>query len=185
MNDSRRAEILRMSNEESNRITRECMQSAFIRLLETKDYKKITITEIVKVAGVSRNAFYRNYSTKEALLEDTISNAKESISLAIQEWESCKSEEKRRDLMTDVFNRIQFNKREFKSLLTIRKMLFDSQDMESMLTETAPATKYIVTARIASITGVISRWVMTGTKESPEEMAEICCRLIPEKIDSY
>ena len=42
--------------------------------MDKKDFEKITITEIAKYAGVSRTAFYRNYETKEALVEDVCQN---------------------------------------------------------------------------------------------------------------
>ena len=34
-----------------------------------KDFKKITISELVERAGVSRAAFYRNYGSKEEILK--------------------------------------------------------------------------------------------------------------------
>ena len=67
-------DILRMSNEESNKITRECLRISMIKLMDKKDFEKISITEIAKNAGVSRTAFYRNYETREALVEDICQN---------------------------------------------------------------------------------------------------------------
>ena len=60
-------EILRLSNQESNQITRECLEAALLDLMTTKDLDKISITELTNNAGVSRSAFYNNYKTKEAL----------------------------------------------------------------------------------------------------------------------
>ena len=57
------------SNEESNKITKSSLQTALIYLMNKKDFDKITITELVKKAGVSRMAFYRNYNSKEDILE--------------------------------------------------------------------------------------------------------------------
>ena len=56
--------IVRYSNAESKRITRECIESALILLLENKSFADISISELVKRAGVSRTAFYRNYESK-------------------------------------------------------------------------------------------------------------------------
>ena len=42
---------------------------SLLQLLEKKDLKKITISELVQRAGVSRAAFYRNYGSKEEILE--------------------------------------------------------------------------------------------------------------------
>ena len=59
---------LRMANEEANRITRESLQTALIYLMNEKDYKEITITELTQKAGTSRTAFYRNYQSKEDIM---------------------------------------------------------------------------------------------------------------------
>ena len=61
-------EILRLNNEESNKLTKECLSMALIYLMNEKPFDKISITDIVKRAGVSRTAFYRNYSAKEDIL---------------------------------------------------------------------------------------------------------------------
>ena len=48
--------------------TRECIESALIKLMEKKDFAHISITEIITKAGVSRVSYYRNYSSKEDIL---------------------------------------------------------------------------------------------------------------------
>lgn len=50
------------------KISKECMFTALIRLLKTKEFNEITITQITKLAGVSRMAFYRNYQKKEDII---------------------------------------------------------------------------------------------------------------------
>ncbi|OLF47980.1 TetR family transcriptional regulator [Streptococcus cuniculi] len=60
---------LAQSNKEINQLTRESIETALLFLLEKKDMRQISISELVKKAGVSRNAFYRNYKSKEEILE--------------------------------------------------------------------------------------------------------------------
>ncbi|KXT76473.1 Transcriptional regulator, TetR family [Streptococcus sp. DD10] len=62
-------ENLKKSNQEANAITRESLEISLLQLLERKSLSKITISELVHRAGVSRSAFYRNYSSKEEILE--------------------------------------------------------------------------------------------------------------------
>lgn len=56
-------------NQEARQVARESMEIALLTLLEKKPLGDITISELVTKAGVSRNAFYRNYNSKEAILE--------------------------------------------------------------------------------------------------------------------
>ena len=62
-------ENLKRFNQENKAITRESIEISLLQLLEKKDLKKITISELVQRAGVSRAAFYRNYDSKEEILE--------------------------------------------------------------------------------------------------------------------
>lgn len=48
--------------------SREWISTALLYLMKTKDYHKITISEITKKAGVSRQTFYRNYQDKDDIL---------------------------------------------------------------------------------------------------------------------
>lgn len=70
-------EALRKSNLESNTITRESVQEALFYLMNTTDYDDIRITDIIKKAGISRSAFYRNFKSKDDILKDYIGDFSE------------------------------------------------------------------------------------------------------------
>ncbi len=48
--------------------TKDCIFTALILLMEQKEYKYITVTDIARKAGVSRMTYYRTYSSKEDIL---------------------------------------------------------------------------------------------------------------------
>ncbi len=56
----------------------DCIYTALLKLMETKEYKDINITDITKKAGVSRMAYYRNYQDKDEILtkrlDETVSD---------------------------------------------------------------------------------------------------------------
>ena len=79
LTEMQKKEVLRMNNKESNQLTRECLQLSLMHLMRSRicllytspsPYEKITISEIVRRAGVSRTAFYRNYTDKEDILHE-------------------------------------------------------------------------------------------------------------------
>lgn len=72
--------ILRQNNIEANAITKECIESALILLMKEKSFQEISITDITKKAGVSRTAYYRNYSSKEDILSKYLQNIIEETS---------------------------------------------------------------------------------------------------------
>ncbi len=59
-----------MQQEQQNAFNRQCISEALIRLMETKAYDDITVTEICRMAGVSRMTYYRNYSSKREIFSD-------------------------------------------------------------------------------------------------------------------
>ncbi len=67
-NELERREILRHSNEMANQITKECLLEALLILMKKKSFDKITVSELVERAGVSRTTFYRNYSSIEQII---------------------------------------------------------------------------------------------------------------------
>ena len=66
---------------ESNRLAKECIVTALIELMKVREYNAISITDITKKAGVSRMAYYRNYSSKE----DILNKYMDEVGLSIHE----------------------------------------------------------------------------------------------------
>jgi len=48
------------------------LKNALLTLMQTKDFKHISITDIVQLADLNRGTFYKHYPDKEELLEDII-----------------------------------------------------------------------------------------------------------------
>ena len=81
----KKRDILRMSNEESNKLTRECLCTALVYLMNEKPFEKITITELVRRSGVSRSAFYRNYRSKEEIVAEVADSVTTGIENSLKD----------------------------------------------------------------------------------------------------
>lgn len=55
-------------NQKSNQ-SKEWMENTLLKLMRTEAYQDISIQEITDHAGLSRRTFYRNYSSKDEILE--------------------------------------------------------------------------------------------------------------------
>ncbi len=59
-------------HKEEHEIIKQSTAKALFCLMELKSFSDITITELIKKAGIARATYYRNYSSKEAVLEEYI-----------------------------------------------------------------------------------------------------------------
>ena len=164
-------EILRLSNEESNKLTRECLRTAIFKLMEQKSFDKITITDIAKRAGVSRTAFYRNYATKEALVEDLCQRMLEELTASV------KSElfrTNRKQWYQHFFQVIQENCVFFRAYVKANLRLSNGTVTELIHPSSTMQEHYRNVAGEGAFISILTEWFLTGMTQTPEEMGEIC-----------
>ena len=167
--------VTRYSNEQAKRITRECIEIALIQLLESKEMEKISISEIVKRAGVSRTAFYAHYTTKEDALKSVLNETISQIDrMAVGDprlesfWES---------LFTETGKIAE----PFRMLL--KAGLGDqilAQITESCLAKAAKdeRSQYAEILWTGAIYNVLTHWTLEECPDSPEEMAKKCVSIV-------
>lgn len=171
-------DILRMSNEDSNHLTKECLQTALIYLMNEKPFEKITITELVKRSGVSRSAFYRNYSSKE----DIVCELCNTVSHALEEnLKKVHSKEELYHFFVNAFQKIQEEKEAFRLLLQANlsnnsfvELIFC---LETIFPVKSPDEHYKLLALQGAFQTVLVHWFEDGMKESVEFMADFCTKL--------
>lgn len=59
-----------MNNQEKNTYVRTQITKTLLEMMETEDFDKIVIGSLVKNAGIARASFYRNYDSKETIIEE-------------------------------------------------------------------------------------------------------------------
>ena len=178
--------ILRLNNAESNRITRECMTTALLKLMKEKPFEKITVSDIVKRAGVSRTAFYRNYSVKEDILGDIRQKLLDTAREFLQKPELSDNPYK---WFVECFSFVREKAALFMPIIEAHMDLGDFFKYESVLDILQPSDNRFVRYRNLGIEAALLRilnvWFDDGMKESPEEMADFCVgmfngRFLPE-----
>ena len=176
--------MLRLSNEKASRLTREGLQTALIHLMAEKELDKISVTELVARAGVSRTAFYTNYSSKEEILTNWLTDSVDQLCELIREG-------LRTGQITEIyvllFDRIRQDVDTFSVMFkaNLQALLF-SQMEESVLKQLTPydtESKYLITAWCGTLNYLIVRWVKDGMKETSSEIAQICRELTGFLID--
>lgn len=75
--------IVRLSNRQAKLVTKSCLQTALIKLLNKKDINEISVSELTRRAGVSRTAFYSNYQTVDDVLAEMIDQKLTEVNMAV------------------------------------------------------------------------------------------------------
>ncbi len=169
----------RLSNQESNKLTKECIQTALIHLLATEDLEKITISKLVKKAGVSRTAFYNNYASKEDVLKAISSQLQTNMLRLTGE---IFQKDHRRRAYTELFQTVKDHTLDFKMLTMSTNAIDSFCDITSPLfhnpyPDVPPNIRYIVVAWAGMIRNILLNWFVVGMKEDIPSMVSLCMNL--------
>lgn len=157
-----------MDNSEKNNYVKQEITNALITLLKEKDLPNITISEITSKAQVGRVSFYRNYASKEDVLE-------QYLLYIVKEWEN---KNKLADFSTDILLKSLFEHliayKNFYTLLYKKELfyLFRNTIKQTMMKDTilSNVEAYSVAFVSYGIYGWIEEWIARGMQESAEEI---------------
>lgn len=152
---------------------------AFVQLMEEKKYSLITISDICRKAGVSRMAFYRGFSSKEGIAEKFIGGIAEKL----HEKLASAKEFNIKNYFSELFGEIG---KYGELIVSSAKSNIDSiilRTLDSQMSVTFNKTKdeargYRGHFMAGAVFNVLFNWILNGQKESPEEMADICCSIV-------
>lgn len=172
-------DILRMSNKESNQITRECLQTALIFLMSQKPFDKITVTELVKRSGVSRTAFYRNYTSKEEILNELCNTFLDALAESFSDTGFKSSP---RLWYYKFFQVVKENAMLFRLLLQAHMLntsVFSTYSISKKLDHSVEsASHYEFLAWEGAFSTIVIHWFQDGMKESIDFMADFCAKTL-------
>jgi len=167
--------------QKKNTMTKECIFTALLILMEQKPYDEITITDIAKRAGVSRMSYYRLYRSKDDIL---IQHFNEIFAELLNEIKNTEGVNKYQFALS-IFQQAKENERLLKAIL--RAKLYEmvlkcfiqycSYLVENIFDQDQrldPVTAdYLVYEEAGRFSLLLLRWVERGMKETPEKMAKL------------
>lgn len=171
-------------SETQKKITKESVFIALMRLLPLKDFSKITITEITEIAGVSRAAFYRNYTDKEDVIIFYLRDLFEELLLKIENLEDKNKENRIRLFFLFFKEHSEFVKVLINSKLT---SLFYEQfciyladffkNQTNKLSKSKVFNKFLPQYIASGLFRVLIEWIEGGTAESIDEITDFMLRI--------
>lgn len=162
------------------------IENIFINLLQTKDIKDITVSEICKLAKINRSTFYANYidiyDLAEKLTEQLYT---EFINVYKDEQDKRKHSYNFLKLYTHIKDNQLFYKTYFKLDIDKSKPMSDAiSDAEMIRFFGSSKNKhYHIIFFKAGLNAVIKEWLANGCQESPEEIDQIIKNEYNKKIE--
>lgn len=162
----------------TNEFLKECIADALIKLLHEKTIESITISEITDLAGVGRSTYYRNFTSKEDIL-----NFK--LTLITKRWvdesdflDSRVSGEKMKKFLHFLYVNqdllMLYHKANLIHMLFL--IIYEAIGPSEFDSQTSRFGKSIFSF---SVFAIVYEWLNDGMKESPEELAEILFTFAP------
>jgi len=171
---------LNSHNEAVHSVVCESLQQALLMLMDAKAVDKITITELCKKAGVSRMAFYGNYTSVDDLLEKIVRAYSADLVYRIG---SPFRNEISLDWYRKMFTRVEANADILAVLFRAGfKYKYLSIVNNSVLHDpNIPANKkYLRLSWAGSIVNIIIYWIDNNLTESVEDIAKFCYQNLNE-----
>ena len=164
---------MNVKNNKRRRESQEKIERAFIELLQCREIKDITVSDLIKMNGLNRSTFYANYidifdlaDKVRKALEDDFSNLFATYDYFNERSGALK-----------MFIHIKENQLFYK---TYFKLCYDDKHLVSIY-DPKRAEKEHISANLKyhieffrnGLNAIIKLWLAGGCKESPEEMAEV------------
>ena len=170
-----------MHNEKS--VTK--ITNAFFELICEKDYSEITVTDIVKRAGVSRMAFYRNFHSKQDIANGFIKGIIDETEITVNRIKSFRN---LKEYFIVIFLALAKYNNEIKAFYkaNLGELMLSHCNVHlfktPMKNKLFKFDKYQSKFLSGAFYNVFVEWVITDMKESAEKMATICSTLFSKSI---
>lgn len=172
------------SSVERSRFTKDCIVQSLLNLMDEQSFASISIQNIVDSAGVSRMAYYRNFTSKEDILRYHIDVVMQGF---ISSWEKAKPEnfQEYLELLFDYL----LKQKELGLKLSKAGMLYLSKeafDKGTLGYATDIKGFYNLCFFSGGLFNMYKFWLENGCRETPKQLSEFFAKKIhlfndPEK----
>ena len=175
--------VKRHSNKETNRLTRESICTALVLLLKNQDFEKISITDIVKRAGVSRTAYYSNYASKQEILYDLVDSLISEVNQKLLPYADEKTGKAKhpRKFISTMFEVFYQQKEVYQTLYHahFNHIILDrlNESMIANLQDQSEENIYRIYFNAGALYNVFSKWIQSDMTTSLEEMTNMCLNM--------
>lgn len=183
MSDKDEKLIKRYSNKITNKLTREAIYTALVILIKQKPFDSITVTDIVKKAGVSRTAYYNNYNTKKDILNDLVDSLIFEINMELAPYTDLNTgKAKEPEAFIRTMFKVLYKQKDIYKILceaNFNHVILDrlTESMQSQILDKSDENMYQIAFNAGALYNVFSRWITNTENNNIDEMTKISLKM--------
>ena len=164
---------MNVKNNKRRRESREKIEKAFIELLQTREIKEITVSDLVKMTGLNRSTFYANYVDIFDLADKTREKLENEFSNLFSDYDYLNERSGALKMFTHIKENQIFYQTYFKLCYDDKQLISPYDTRRAEKEQIDSNIKYHIEFFRNGLNAIIKLWLADGCPESPEEMAEV------------
>jgi len=164
---------MNVKNNKRRKESQNKIEKAFVELLQSREIKEISVSDIIKMTDLNRSTFYANYLDIYDLADKVRADMENDFANHFVDYDTSRDDSGALRMFTHIKENQLFYKTYFK-LCYDDKFLVSVYDVKQAEKEQITENlKYHIEFFRNGLNAIIKMWLSDGCKESPEEMAEI------------
>lgn len=164
---------MNVKNNRRRKASQNKIEKAFVELLQTREIKEITVSDIIKMAEVNRSTFYANYTDIYDLADKTKKTLEDEFSNLFADYNYFTEHSGALRLFTHIRDNQLFYRTYFKLCYDDKHLIAVYDAERAKLEHIDNHLKYHIEFFRNGLNAIIKMWLADGCQESPEEMAEV------------
>lgn len=164
---------MNVKNNKRRKESQEKIEKAFVKMLQERELKDITVSDLIKETGLNRSTFYANYMDIFDLADKVRHRLENDFGTLFADYDYFNE----RNGALKMFKHIKENQIFYK---TYFKLCYDERHLISVFDpkraeqENMSANlRYHIEFFRNGLNAIIKLWLANGCRESPEDMAEV------------
>ncbi len=164
---------MNVKNNRRRRESQEKIERAFVELLQSREIKDITVSDLIKQTQLNRSTFYANYIDIFDLADKVREKLENDFGTLFADYDYFNERSGALKMFTHIKENQLFYKTYFKLCYDEKHLIsiYDSKRAEKE--QIAQNIKYHIEFFRNGLNAIIKLWLAGGCQESPEEMAEV------------
>ncbi len=164
---------MNVKNNKRRRESQEKIEKAFIDLLQTREIKDITVSDLIKKTELNRSTFYANYIDIFDLADKVREKLENDFSNLFADYDYFNERTGALKMFTHIRENQIFYKTYFKLCYDDKHLISIYDTKRAQMEQIDGNIRYHIEFFRNGLNAIIKLWLANDCKESPEEMAEV------------